>query len=88
MEFPMYVGFCSSSNPHSCLCREQDVENEEVTYFRPAETGGWKLNARFIDGRLIVVSCLGEHLIGQELFPVSREQFLEDNRGVDTSRYK
>ena len=77
-KFPKYVGFVSSENPGSCLCRVGDPSGPKATYERPPETGSWSCDAAFKNGKLITTSHIG-HRTGEELFEITREQFLKDN---------
>lgn len=55
-----------------------------AVYQRPCLTGNWNLEAQRINNQIVCTDCLGAHLIGRILIPVTEDEFLEDNGGVYT----
>ncbi|MBD5226451.1 MAG: hypothetical protein HDS67_00100 [Bacteroidales bacterium] len=80
-EFPKYVGiFNSNTQNWSSALSLNNVKDGVAQYDRPANTGGWCLNATWINGELIVADCLGGHLIGRTLISITEQEFRNDNR--------
>lgn len=60
------------------------THNNVAVYQRPRLTGCWDLEAQYINNQLVCVDCVGTHLIGKVLTPITEEQFLEENGGCYT----
>lgn len=72
LEFPKYV----SGGLYLAAVRDG-----RAIYQRPRLTGAWNLEACFIDNQIVCTDCLGGHLIGRVLTPITEKQFLEANSG-------
>lgn len=55
------------------------VHGDIAVYQRPRLTGNWNLEAQYINNQIVCTDCLGAHLIGRILTPITEEEFLEDN---------
>lgn len=74
-QFPQYV----SGGLYLAAKRDNTA-----VYQRPRLTGYWNLEAQYINNQLICTDCIGTHLIGRALTPITEEQFLEENGGCYT----
>lgn len=55
------------------------IRGNTAVYQRPRLTGNWNLEAQRINNQIVCTDCLGAHLIGRVLTPITVEEFLEDN---------
>lgn len=51
--------------------------DNRAVYQRSRLTGCWNLEAQYINNQLVCTDCLGAHLIGKVLTPITEEQFLK-----------
>lgn len=80
-EFPKYVGIMHpDTQKWSSALILSNVKNNFAIYERPPESGGWHLEAAWINDQLIVTNCLGNYLIGQTLVSITEQEFRDDNR--------